>query len=179
MDRTAILKDFKSWYACHYHNVILSQDFIGLNIDSAKIDKKTFLEKLITGKEVAFKIKQIQNKPVYKLYTLNINNENIKSTIEQLASTELKNYEMQEKQIPEFNFTDITGRNYSSISTKGKIIILKCWFINCVACVREFPECNALVNEYKNRNDMLFISLASDTKDELKEFLETNHSIIQ
>ncbi len=170
---TDVLKDFNSWYNYNYYNVILSQDFVGLNIDSSKIDKETFLNKLMTGKEVAFKIKQLQDRPVYKLYTLNIKNENIKSTIEQLASIELKNYKMQGKQIPEFNFTDLNGRNYSSISTKGKIIILKCWFIHCVACVQEFPDCNELVNEYKNRNDILFISLASDTKAELKKFFKT------
>ena len=50
---------------------------------------------------------------------------------------------------------------------------MKCWFIHCVACVREFPECNKLVDENANRKDILFISLASDSKKDLTKFLKT------
>lgn len=80
---------------------------------------------------------------------------------------------MEGQQIPEFNFTDLNGNKYNTTTTKGKILLLKCWFINCIACVKEFPECNKLVDDYKDRNDVLFISLASDTRNELKKFLNT------
>jgi peroxiredoxin len=169
-----ILKDYNTWYNYTYTNVQLSRDFIGLDTDSTRIDKTTFLNKLMTGKVAAFKIRLLQAVPVYKLYRLNSSNENIKSTIEQLASIEMKNYKMEGQQIPEFNFTDLNGNGYSTISTKGKILLLKCWFIHCIACVQEFPECNKLVDEYKDRNDVLFISLASDTKNNLKKFLDTS-----
>jgi thiol-disulfide isomerase/thioredoxin len=169
----SILKDFTTWYNYTYYNVQLSQDFIGLDTDSTKIDKTAFLNKLMTGKVVAFKIRLLQGEPVYKLYKLNSNNENIKSVIEQLASIEMKNYKMEGQQIPAFNFTDLNGNEYNTTSTKGKILLLKCWFIHCAACVQEFPECNKLVDEYKGRNDVLFISLASDTKNDLTKFLNT------
>lgn len=169
----SLLKDFNTWYSYTYFNVPLSQNFIGLDIDSNKIDKSTFLGKLMSGNVVAFKTKIIQGLPVYQLYKLKVNDENIKSTSKQLASIEMKYYKMEGQQIPAFNFTDLNGNNYTSASVKGKILLLKCWFIHCVACVKEFPECNNIVDEYKDRNDLLFVSLASDTKEQLGNFLKT------
>ncbi|MEO6069086.1 MAG: TlpA disulfide reductase family protein [Chitinophagaceae bacterium] len=169
----SILKNFNSWYRYAYFNVPLSQDFIGLDVDSNKIDKTTFLQKLMTGVVVAFKTKVILGQPVYRLYKLNRNDESIKSTVKQLAYIEMRHLKMEGQQIPEFNFTDLNGNNYTSSSTKGKVILLKCWFIHCGACVKEFPECNTVVDEYKDRKDLLFISLASDTKDQLSTFLQS------
>lgn len=173
INRTKILKDFDAWYDYTYYNVRLSQDFIGLNIDSVEIDKMTFLHKLMTGKVVAFKIRLLQGKPVYKLYKFKSNDKSITSTIQQLASIEMKNFKMEGRQIPQFNFTDVNGNTYNTNSTKGKTVILKCWFINCTACVQEFPACNRLVDQYGNENDVMFISLASDSKENLRRFLKT------
>lgn len=169
----SILKDFTTWYNYTCRNVKLSQNFIGLDIDSVKTDKITFLNKLLTEKVVAFKIKLLQDEPVYKLYKLNTNDHSIESTINQLASLEMKHYKMEGQQVPAFNFTDLNGINYNTISTKGKILVLKCWFIHCTACVLEFPECNNLVDEYSAKSDVLFISLATDTKNDLEKFLKT------
>jgi cytochrome oxidase Cu insertion factor (SCO1/SenC/PrrC family) len=80
---------------------------------------------------------------------------------------------MEGTKMSEFNFIDLNGKNYDKSSTKGKIVVLKCWFIHCVACVKEFPELNKLVDENKNRNDILFISLAMDSKQDLIKFLKT------
>lgn len=168
-----ILKDYTTWYNYTYDNVQLSYDFIGLDTDSIKIDKTAFLNKLINDKVIAFKIRLLQGEPVYKLYKLYSKNENIKSTIEQLASIEMKNYKMEGQQIPDFNFTDLNGNGYNTTSTKGKILVLKCWFIHCTACVLEFSECNKLVDDYKDKNNVLFISLATDTTNDLKKFLNT------
>ena len=169
----SILKDYQTWYRYTYFNVPLSQDFIGLDTDANKIEKTTFLNKLMTENVVALRPKMIDGNPVYQLYRLNNNDPDIKTTSEQLASIEMKHYKMEGQQIPTFNYTDLNGNNYTSASTKGKVLLLKCWFIHCMACVKEFPECNNLVDEYKDRKDLLFISLASDTKDQLETFLQT------
>src|SRR5699024_6071962 len=39
------------------------------------------------------------------------------------------------------------------------------------ACVAEMPLLNTLVNTYKTQNDIIFIGLALDSKNELREFL--------
>lgn len=172
-DWKTLTKDFMTWYNYTYYNVRLSQDFIPLDIDSIKIDKTTFLNKLMTGDVVAFKTKILQGEPVYKLFKLNSSDESIKATVKQMASTEIIHYKMEGIEIPEFNFTDLNGKVYNKSSTKGKIVVLKCWFIHCVACVKEFPELNNLVDEYQGGNNVLFISLAMDSKQDLKKFLET------
>lgn len=165
--------DYMTWYTYTYNNIHLSQDFIGLDPDSVIIDKKAFLNKLLTGEVFAFNIGTMAGNDVYKLYPLTSKDDNIKMTIKQMASTEIRHYNMEGTQIPAFSFTDINGINYNNASVKGKLIVLKCWFIGCVACVKEFPQLNKLVNKYKISNNILFISLAIDKKDKLVEFLKT------
>jgi len=172
-DWKTLTKSFMTWYNYSYYNIHLSQDFIGLNIDSIRIDKKAFLNQLMTGNVVAFKIKIVRGEPVYKLFKLNSKDESIKTTIKQMASTEMTYHKMEGTEIPGFHFTDLNGNVYDKSSTKGKIVILKCWFIHCVACIAEFPALNKLVEDNKGRNDILFISLALDDKRDLLKFLKT------
>lgn len=127
----------------------------------------------MTGNVVAFKTKLLNGKPVYQLFKLDSRDESIKATIKQMASIEMKNYQMEGMEIPAFKFTDLNGKVYDKSSVKGKIVVLKCWFIHCVACVREFPELNKLVKENQGRSDILFISLAIDSRQDLKKFLKT------
>jgi peroxiredoxin len=89
-----------------------------------------------------------------------------------MAEAEKRHLNMEGKQLPSYDFTDLSGKRYDKTSTKGKILLLKCWFINCVACVKEFPELNRLVDSFQNRSDILFVSLASDDKQKLTSFLQ-------
>ena len=172
-DWKTLTKDFKTWYNYSYNNIILSEDFFPLDINSAKIDKSTFLNKLMTENVVAYKTQILQGKSVYQLFKLESNDKDIKATNKQMASTAFSYYKMEGVEIPNFNFTDLNGKVYNKTSTKGKIIILKCWFIGCVSCVKEFPELNKLVENYKGRTDIVFISLALDQKENLIKFLKT------
>jgi peroxiredoxin len=38
-------------------------------------------------------------------------------------------------------------------------------------CIKEFPYVNKLVSQYKDRKDILFISLAEDSPEQLTKFL--------
>src|SRR6476620_8522768 len=78
---------------------------------------------------------------------------------------------MEGKQMPAFDFKDLDGKQYTTANTKGKVVVLKCWFINCFACVQEFPQLNRLVSSFQNKKDPLFVSLASDSKPALTSFL--------
>jgi peroxiredoxin len=51
-------------------------------------------------------------------------------------------------------------------------VVLNFWFIGCTACKREMPDLNKIVASYKNRNDVVFVSIAPDKADALKKFLE-------
>lgn len=171
-DREAVTKDFATWYNYTYSNVVLSEDFIGLDTNLDTISKKTFLDRLVNGNVVALKTEIVNGQSVYQLFKLNSKDESIQGTMKQMASTEMEHFEMEGSNIPDFNFTDLNGKVYDKSSTEGKIIVLKCWFINCVACVKEFPQLNKLVDENQNRNDLIFLSLAIDAKKDLHKFLK-------
>jgi len=72
---------------------------------------------------------------------------------------------------PKFDLKDLNGVEYTNEKTKGKTVVLKCWFIACAPCVAEFPQLNELVEKYKNRDDIVFVSLAFDSKEKLEPFL--------
>lgn len=81
---------------------------------------------------------------------------------------------MEGSEFPDFDFTSIEGQKFNNKNTKGKYMVLKCWFIGCKACIKEFPELNNLVDENKNRDDVAFISLAFDSPKSLRKFLVKN-----
>lgn len=167
-----IVNDFNSWWTYTCKNIHLLQDFNGLAPDGKVLNKKVFLQLLTTGGFYPVKSEARDSLPSYNLYNLNTTDKDIRNTVIQLASDALFYYNMEGKALPAFQFEDITGHKYNSTNTKGKILVLKCWFIRCVACVKEFPELNQLVDSYKNRKDILFVSLASDNKSDLTDFLE-------
>jgi peroxiredoxin len=170
-----ILKDFMTWYTYSYNNIRLAQDFIGLDTDSSILNKNAFLNRLATGNFVAFKIIIRDDLPIYKLYKLSKTNADIQNAIKQMASNEISHYKMEGKELPDYDFKDLNGNSYNKTTTKGKTLVIKCWFIHCVACVKEFPELNKLVDKYKDRDDILFISLAMDSKQDLISFLNKRH----
>jgi len=169
-----LTNDFMTWYTYTHHNIRLSQDFIAVDTNAANIDKLDFLNKLLAGKVFAFKTGTKDDTDIYTLYPLTAKDENIQSVIKQSAETEIQHYQMEGTAMPPFSFLDMKGNTYDNASAKGKLIVLKCWYINCVACVKEFPVLNKLVKEYKDNDHVLFISLASDNKTELTRFLQSN-----
>jgi len=168
-----LVTDFTKWWTYHSYNISLSSNFIGLNEKSDTIAKKHFLKKLTSGNFIPLKLESKDKSELYKLYKLDsLANKSIGSTIKNESSTSLKHFNMKGKPFPKFDFTDLNGNRYTNENTKGKTTIIKTWFINCKACVAEFPELNELVEKYKNHNDIIFMSLALDSKSKLEEFLQ-------
>lgn len=171
VDFSIIQKDYMSWWNYYSKNIALSSDFISLDENSNIISKEHFLEFLTSGDFIPIKLSSKDTLFYYKLYKLNSNCDDIKSTIKSESLYSYENFKKEETQFPEFNFKDLNGKIYNKETTKGKIIVLKCWFIHCQRCVQEMPELNKLLKKYKNRKDILFISLATDTNQELEKFL--------
>ncbi|HEU4903298.1 MAG TPA: TlpA disulfide reductase family protein [Flavisolibacter sp.] len=171
VNATAISKDFATWYNYTYTNVRLAQDFLGLNVDSVVIQKANFLDQLGTGQFIPVKIGVRQNLPIYQLFRLQHVDKDIQLTVQQMAATEKEHVKMEGKVLPSYDFKDLNGRQYNKAITQGKILLVKCWFINCFACVQEFPELNKLVERFQGTDDLLFVSLASDSREELSSFL--------
>lgn len=54
---------------------------------------------------------------------------------------------------------------------RGKVVVLNLWFINCPNCVEEIKQLNALVDEYKGNENVVFLGLAASKKIDLAKFL--------
>ena len=166
-----ILKSFKTWWNYNAMQIVLSSDFNAIDDNSQKISKKIFLQKLKTGHFIPIKLLSNDSANIYQLYKLQQDDsKEIERTIKQIAAKEYGFFEKEGTSFPEYNFTDIEGKLFNKETTKGKYLILKCWFIRCYACVEEMPELNKIVEKYKSRNDLSFVSLALDSKKQLQKF---------
>lgn len=169
----SISTDFMRYWTYHVGCVKLYHDFLGFDEEGKILDKKMFLQKLKSKEYLPLLLHSKNSTLNYKLVKIP---EPIKKdageAIGDYARRQLEYLSMEGKTIPNFKFKDLNGVEYSSANTKGKVLLLKCWFIGCVACVEEMPELNELVNKYKDRKDILFLSLASDEKKPLQDFLK-------
>lgn len=173
VDLNELTSDFFKWWTYHSNSISLSSDFVGIDELSDTLGKKQYLEKLVSGKYIPLRLASDSGVEVYKLFQLDSSAyENIGSTIGNESMTNLKHFNMEGTPFPEFEFTDLVGNRYTNQTTQGKILILKTWFIGCVACVAEFPELNELVEKYRKRDDLIFLSLALDSQAELENFLK-------
>jgi peroxiredoxin len=77
---------------------------------------------------------------------------------------------------PDFKVANMNGDTIELAKLKGKIVILNFWFIECGGCIAEIPDINKLVEEYKNK-DVVFISMARNSKTELMEKFIPNHTL--
>lgn len=169
-DPLQIQKTYETWSA-YNKSIMLSSDFTALDASSKEITKEAFLNALTNENYIPIRLKS-QDSVYYKLFKIQPKSDSsIKATINQEAFDALKNYEVEGKPFPQFSFKDLEGKEVSNETMKGKIIVIKCWYIHCAACIKEFPAVNALVEKYKNRKDIVFISLAEDTPEQLKTFL--------
>lgn len=166
-----IQKTYESW-SVYNKKIMLSRDFTALDNTSKEITKEAFLTALANGNFIPIRLKSQDSVYSYKLFKiLPKSDTSIKAAINQEAFDALKNFEMEGKPFPKFSFKDLDGNEVSNETMQGKIIVIKCWYIHCAACIKEFSAVNALVSKYKDRKDIVFVSLAEDTPEQLKTFL--------
>jgi len=172
VDPIQIQKTYTDWSAYQSKKIMLSRDFVALDVLSKEISKESFLDQLANGNFIPIKLKSDDSIYYYKLFKIQPKSDtSIKATINQIGFDAYKNYKMEGTAFPDFSFKDLNGNLVSNESMKGKIIVIKCWYIHCTPCIREFPQVNKLTEEYKERKDILFISLAEDSPEQLKAFL--------
>lgn len=152
----------------------LAQDFTAVNTQGKLTSKLRFLQKLATGNYLALKLQTSNGTELYRLQKLNAGiGQDIKSIIAQFASNYLKHFRMEGTRIPAYRYVDLNGRIYTPQNMRGKIMVLKSWFIRCQACNEEMPELNLMVQQYRNRKDIVFVSIAFDAAPDLRRFLKT------
>ncbi|MRX70519.1 Thiol-disulfide isomerase or thioredoxin [Flavobacterium resistens] len=172
VDPIQIQKTFSDWSIYQSKKIMLSRDFTAFDFNSKEISKEVFLDQLANGNFIPIRLKSESSEYVYKLFKIQPKTDtSIKATINQIGFDAYKNFKMEGTAFPKFSFKDLNGNLVTNESMKGKIIVIKCWYIHCTPCIREFPQVNKLVEDYKDQKDILFISLAEDSPEQLKTFL--------
>lgn len=173
VDPIQIQNNYSDWWAYQSKNIMLSRDFVALDTLSIETPKETFLDQLANDSYIPIRLKSEDSIYYYKLFKIEPNSDtSIKATINQEAFDAFKNFKIENTPFPKFSFKDLNGNLVSNETMKGKIVVIKCWYIHCAACIKEFADVNQLVEKYKNREDILFVSLAEDSPEQLKVFLK-------
>jgi peroxiredoxin len=71
---------------------------------------------------------------------------------------------------PTFNVPDVDAKWISPADLKGKVIVLNFWFIGCLGCMDEIPKISAVAEKYRDNPDVVFISIAPNTPQQLRPF---------
>jgi thiol-disulfide isomerase/thioredoxin len=182
-DPSTLQKDFTGWWNYYNYQTKLSADFISLDTVAKPMSKELFLKILTSGNYIPVRQQSADGSVIYQLYKLSEPDKGIRPTIQFQAEIEYAYYMMEGKELPDFNFTDIDGKVYNKETTKGKTMVLKCWFIHCVQCVEEIPVLNKMVQEYRNRKDVIKYAIVpgkqSYMNDQLKIMGYPTHLIIK
>lgn len=72
---------------------------------------------------------------------------------------------------PPLSIIDFDGNETLIRDLKNKIVVMNWWHTGCGPCIKEMPGLNELVDYYKEREDIIFIAIANNTKKELATFL--------
>ncbi|AUC16167.1 hypothetical protein BTO06_13795 [Tenacibaculum sp. SZ-18] len=169
-DTEAIFADLTQWKTYFNRNVNLSSNFVPLNNQGEEIDKGDFLSDLTSGSFAPIKL--LSGTEMYQLYDIeNIQNQKISASVIEAADLAYAYFVKEGTKLPEFNFSDINGSNFSNSSTSEKIIILTCWKIDSKKSISEFSRLNKLYDKYEAYEDVIFLSISSDKSSKLLQFL--------
>lgn len=71
---------------------------------------------------------------------------------------------------PDFSLKKLDGSEFNSTSLAGKTAVFNFWFIGCKPCIREMPLLNEVVEQYRNKPDVVFLAPALDEQEKLVQF---------
>lgn len=168
-----ILKSSTAFWNYTLQYVRLYEEYNAVDNQSKSLTKEAFLRQLLTGRYLPLRLASTDSAALYQLYPLPANvDQNLKALLQQWAGNEYHYYRAEGKPLPPYRFVDMNGKVYSPETMAGKILVVKCWFVHCVACVAEMPALNTLRQQYRNRSDIEFVSLCLDSRDKVAAFLE-------
>lgn len=76
---------------------------------------------------------------------------------------------------PDFSLKDMSGRNVSLSSFKGRVVLLNFWATWCPSCKDEMPTLNRVYKELKS-SGLEVVAVSSDySLDSLRDYLARNH----
>lgn len=150
-----------------------AEEFTAYDSNAKLITKEQFLKSLATGAYVPVALSSGAGKRSYQLQKFPEGiDRDFRTIIRQWGETYYDQYSREGQMLPSIDFVDLNGKRYSFENTRGKILVIKCWFIKCLPCVQEMPRLNQVVEHFRKRKDIIFVSLAIDPGDKLQDFLK-------
>lgn len=175
IETDSILKSPMSLLEYERDQLRFSEPLVARDTGNQLISREQFLRDIASGKFLPLRLKDASAPNSYLLSRLPPQTSRDQSQIlKQIGQTYLHFMKSEGRALPDFDFTDLTGKRYTAANMAGKVVVIKCWFVSCLPCVQEMPALNKLVTQYKDREDLEFISLAIDGQDRLQEFLKTH-----
>ncbi|WP_264509910.1 TlpA family protein disulfide reductase [Flavobacterium sp. N1719] len=168
---SALCRNFVQWQQYQDTQMALYSNFEALDENGISISRLAFMQKLETGTFVC--IADPGQPQQYRLFPMPKDaNPGVGAILSELGFNGIRQVQMEGQDFPLLDAVDLTGKRITNANLKGNYVVIKCWYIHCPVCVKEFPEVNALVQEYSNlRKDVVFLSLAEDSPEQLKVFL--------
>lgn len=168
-----ILKNYDNFFQYVTAHMRLSQDLLAYDTKGKQIAKAAFLTMLTSGNYLPVKLTAESKVLQYQLHRLTAAQAKEMGQYLSGWSREVADhYQYEGRQFPKVDLTDIKGNRYTTANTRGKVLVVNCWFIGCANCEKEMPALNELMSKYHNRKDVVFIALALDSKPKVEAFLK-------
>ena len=75
-----------------------------------------------------------------------------------------------DKNFPAFDLVDLKGNHVTNKDLPGKVVVINFWFIGCTPCEMERPALNKLKEAYAGREDVVFLSIARNSGEEIANY---------
>ena len=73
-------------------------------------------------------------------------------------------------EFPEFDYIDLDGNKLEYTDIKDKLIVLNSWFVGCSGCKQEEEYLKKLTEDFKDRNNIVFLSFAMSTPQKIERY---------
>jgi thiol-disulfide isomerase/thioredoxin len=166
-----VIKSIQALLRYNSEYLKFKEEFTAYDEHMHHLGNEVFLKKITSGNYLPLRLASSTATAAYRLYKLPSNTDpDVKIMLKQIGETNYGYALIQGKKFPPFRFQDLSGKVYTSANTKGKIIVLKAWFTSCVPCIAEMPLLNRVKENYHDRKDIIFLSIAFDSKKALQKF---------
>lgn len=169
-DLNKVIQSDSNYFKYSIRNLNFNDSSLYFNEYDSMVNNLYFFQKLCDG--LYFPIKS-DNYNAYKLFkVVKWPKDDVNDLVRGYALQQTRRITLINKELINVPIKDINNNILDSNSIKNKLVFVKFWFINCTQCVLEMPELNMIVDKYKDRDDILFLSFAFDEPKKLKIFLD-------